>query len=56
MKNKAEKSLSKLKVFSDITLFMNENNEEIGDPIAENSLDAIVHFNDDMKILGMNAF
>ena len=39
-----------------VTQTIGENKDGLGEHISENSLDALVHFNDDMKILGLNAF
>ena len=33
-----------------------ENNPNLGDEVAENSLDALVSFNEDMKTLALNAY
>ena len=55
LKDSAVEKLAKYRELNDIREIIKKS-PELGEKIAENSFNAIVHFNADMKVLAMNAY
>jgi len=56
IREEAIENIKHFKDINDLTHVLKDENNQLGDEPAENCVEALVSFNDDMKTLALNTF